>query len=447
MNGFTQTQALDEIRELCQSYGKFVQLIRPAGKTFIFLIYETDSQAAEAKTKFETAGVQCNYGHLRENGRTPTSAPDQSNQQKQIMPTKANDAVKVALQAGENIIITHVTGYHVHAVQAKKHAEYIGFMKMMATIGKEADNLKLPIERHSWALALHQGQYTRVIVTSSVRATDAFAPVYFVDIGVDKDVAIEQLKLLDTSYSERRWLHRLRLNDVSERETITDAAARYLDSFIGKEIQLRSVHNGGSCALKVELYDPFSSFHINKIFNWLNCEFKVNHLTLKLPILGQARLLCMVDDSLLKNGNNMVAFIEDTDRSAFQMQISHIQEHGKSVVLFSEYAAKADDLCIARINEKWFRCVFIETAAGKAKVYLVDYCRTEYVHPQNIRKISQKSAEMPILTFAGQFHGYDEAVVPPKIFDLMDFVKNSPKILTKAIYKMDKSDFIYTVHV
>lgn len=443
VNGFTKTQTLDEVRSLCQSYGTFFKLIRPEGKTFVFLMYETAEQAAEAKAKFDTAGVKCGYKHHRENGHTPSPDSPQV-----IQRSKQLEASHAALKEGESLLITHVHDYHVYAVQAKKRKEHAVFMNFMSQCGMDADDLAFPAERHTWALALHQSKYTRAILLAPVRGTEDYVPIYLLDIGAHKDVTPEQLKVLHSPFNETRWVHRLRLHNVARRETTTGDAVKYLESLVGKEVELKSIHRCAQSVAQVELFDPATLRRINKTFNWLNCEFKVSsHLTIKLPILGQSRLLHIVDDSLLKKRENLLTFIDDKDMADFQAQRMQIQNHGKSAIFVAAYAAAKDDLCVVKINAEWLRCAFIATVADKAKVYLIDYFRTEYVNAQSIQKIDRKSAELPILTFAGQFHGYDQVVGEPQIFQLLEIVEQSRQIAANTICKLNTSDCVYTVQV
>lgn len=462
--GFKSDQSYSEIFEICQSYGKFSHLIRPRGKTFIFLEYETEKQAAEAKSKFDRSSVRCEYSHAANYNRSPTSSlrshrrrgnypalqrADQDNASKDhesFAGRRGGTALDDLFKAGENIFIKSVDGLIMYALPADPMfaEQYAFFMKMIAKYGQTADGIACPIKKHTWALALHKGRYTRVIVTNFAIAGDEYVPVYYYDIGLHKDVAIEQLRVLDTSYKEKCWVRRFQLDGIRLNRT-QQAASTFLETFVDRKVQIASIRRNGQYSHDIEVIDPGTGQNINQIVNHLNFKFKVDQLGLKQPTLGLYRSLYIVDCSLLKQGDNLMAIIDNSDCSAFESQQEQIQAFGNTVEALPEYYAEVDDVAIVRIDKRWYRLVLTDYVQQKALVHLIDCCRSEYVDRKDIRNIDANIGNLPILVFAAQFDGYSANVNAPEVFDLISFVEKS-KALT--VHRLSSNcESIYSIKV
>lgn len=467
VDGFKPDQPYSRIFELCESYGKFSQMIRPRGRSFVFLHYETEEEAAEAKLKFERRQVKCDYCYAFNCTSSASSRQNDQHRLREIGPavrqsgqenasnvrglsannTHGGGAILDSLfKVGENAIITSVDGLNVYALPADPMfaEQYDFFMKMVAKYGQTADQMACPIKNQTWALALHKGQYTRVIVTKSALAADEYVSVYYYDIGLHKDVAIEQLRVLQASYNEKCWLRRFHLDGIRN-TTALHAATAFLETFVNRNVQIASIRRNLQYSHFIELIDPVTGKSINQVVNQLNFKFKAAQLSSKEPTLGLYRSLYIVDCSLLKQGDNLIAIIDNIDCSAFESQQEQIQEFGNMVDALPEYTAEVDDVAMVRIDARWYRFVLTGYVQQKVLVYLIDYCRSEYVDRRDIRNINEKIAKLPILVFAAQFDGYNENVSPPELNGLIDFVEKTKAFTALALSSIGEP--IYRIKV
>lgn len=453
IDGFNERQSFEEIFDICITYGKFARLIRPDRKPYVFLIYETVEEAAAAKQKFNNSMVQCDYARANGN-RVSSPDTDNSNSSKNTKSMSngsdhSGDAYS-SFNVGEHIFITHIDGAHVYAIPAKKRNEYACFMGLVAEIGHKANGLKYPIQQHSWALAIHDGYYARVVVTDMVKMSDEFARVYCCDVGEHKEVAVEQLKELDKSYFHiKRWAQRFQLKNVAGDDRIELDAAKYLASYIGTEVRVAALYNNGRSTWQIEVIDPVTSHSINDIANLLNANLTVDSLILQLPTLGCDRQLYVVDMTLLKNGDNLITFVQRKDKLTFESQQIQIDEWGNEADPFPRYAGEVDKLGVVKIADKWYRCMFLSSVRveNKTLVYLIDYCRSEWVNSSDIRNIARNIAFLPIVSFAGQIVGYADEVSPLEVTEIDNSVKQSELITVKDLQAPANDDVIYNVTI
>lgn len=456
VEGFQSTQSYTEISNICKTYGRFFRMDRPSGKTYVFLEYETKAGADQAKAKFEKAKVNCQFADAQnsQRGRPLVFQSDSSNA---VRNSKAfvneNEKTNIQLdnmfQADSNIIIKCIDGTNVYALPAEPafSTRYAVFMNILSIRGEDADSLVRPIKQGTWASASYKGRYSRVIITSHVKEADEYAPVYFVDIGLHTSIAIEQLKILQRPYKDKSFVQKFQLRGVGGEKALLQDAADYLESFVDKTVHILTIERNGQPAHSIEITDLQTTQNINQIANHLNVKFKADRLAVKPPSLGYDKPLYIVDGTLLKNGDNLLALIDKKDRLTWEAHEHQIQASGKSVDAYPKCHAEPDELGIVKIDQHWYRFVLNEYIQGKANVYLVDRCRSEYVDPNNIRNIAKHIVDLPILVFAAQFGGYNAIIEGPEAFELIDFIAQSKEIVATSLSLQSDSTCIHTIQV
>lgn len=441
IEGFEENQTFSEVSSLCITYGHFTRIIRPVGKRYAFLFYETEKHAAEAKARFEECNVQCSYAR-HTNHRE--SSPDIDNKSNGKSTANGTEQISITPQVGEHILITHVDGIYLYGISAKQRKEYEAFMRTMADNGKQADPLLLPIKRHASALAMHNGTYARVIVTKAVDKADEYVPVYFCDIGINKEVSIEQLKVHYEWVNGRRWALRFQLRNAGHQDRAVPSVSKYLETFIGQEVQVASIYGNANSTTQIELIDPQSSGNINEIVNLLNNDLKIENLVSQYPVLGYDKFLYVIDATLMKDGDNLITFLQSKDKADFQTQQTQIDEFGQKVESFPSFDAQQDDLAIVKIDGKWYRCVLLEQVGDKAMVFLIDYYRSYFVDSCAIRKIARNIAFLPILTFPGKINGY-AGDVSSLFAQFNNLVEQSEMIIVNVLDPPTENGCIYIV--
>lgn len=86
---------------------------------------------------------------------------------------------------------------------------------------------------------------------------------------------------------------------------------------------------------------------------------------------------------------NVIAVIGESDYSNFLSNDMKVQHHGKSLENGPPYQALKNELFLAKVDEKWFRCSYYEEVIYQrqtfARVYAIDYGFSQIVRMADIR--------------------------------------------------------------
>lgn len=478
VNGFTSEQTDDEIKEIGMAFGHFNKMRRPERKTFAFFTYKTELEAAKAKHLFEKSQIKCGYAILRNddprrrsnknnpktsvgvnlNGNDQSSDSKSSdnqngniNEQSNGIKSNNNDNGNQKLfKNGQKIVITHVVNqfcfYAVSAEPIEHYKEYCEFMKMISSLGEHTAKFDSLPRKQSFALVPFKGKYYRALITENAKPQDEYVPVFFCDIGWKTDIAIEQLNRISSIYNGVRWVFQFFLKNVN-RGAYNPGAINHLESFINKEVEIQNVGRNGN-EIQVELIDPKSKNSINVAMKQFCTKFSVDDLKMREVDVGCNKDVLVVDNSLLKQGDNLIAFVDGKHSLEFKMQRELIQAYGKEIDEEQKFAPESDDLCLVKIMGFWYRAAFIEYVRSKAKVYLIDHFRAEYVNVEDIRNISKEYVEMPIISFAASIKDYKPKIRRGvDIITLIDKIKESNAVRVKSIDRSSTEKPIYIVEL
>lgn len=480
VNGFTSEQTDDEIKEFGMTFGRFNIMRRPEKKRYAFFTYKTESEAAKAKDLFEKNNFRCGYGNIRNNdskrrpnnNNSKTSVGVNLNGNDQSSDSKSSDnrngnineqsngiqsnnmdngnRNQKLFKDGQKIIITHVVNqycfYAVSAEPIEDYHEYCEFMKMISSLGERTMKFDRVPKKHSFALVPLKGKYYRALITENAKPQDEYVPVFFCDIGWKTDIAIEQLNRISDIYNGVRWVFQFFLKDVNRGAHNPDAI-NHLETFINKEVEIQNVGKNGN-ETQVELIDPKSNNSINVAMKQFCTKFSVDDLKMREVDVGCNKDILVVDNTLLKQGDNLIAFVDGKHSLEFKKQRELIQAYGKEIDEDQKFAPESDDLCLVKIVGFWYRAAFIEYVRNKAKVYLIDHFRAEYVDVEDIRNISKEYVEMPIISFVASVKDYKPKIRRGvDIITLIDKIKESNAVRVKSIDRSSTEKPIYTVEL
>lgn len=496
-----------DIRRFCDQFGKTIHMTRPKNRDYVFLTYCTEEEALEAQAKFIRNRYHCNFATIpntsyETNSSLPHSLPSDSepstssqttspnkDQRRvhfssdvvamqrapppQIPPPPSSDRKsnqvtngaansndvsntpppKTVFRNGEKIIITYVqsaSSFYAHSVS--NHNERHELLRKVSRLAKGIDCVKvLP---KFMALAPHKNGYYRAIIKGEPNSSD-FVLVTLVDVGISLDVPFDKLKPIPNEYTMVKYTNRFILDDV-DNDSNQSYGAKYLESFIGKEVTMECDGVFAQRLTRVRLINPDTKQNINELIKQMQRSFNEDDL-IRIPApLGKNQRLITVDGSKLASGFNLITLVDAKDLPEFLKQTERIQAVGNELKIFPSYMPKEGELCLVIHSGQWHRAVFIEQQSrssddggdddGDVCVMLIDLCKGVLINSKSIRKISIELVHMPILPFLADIKGFDETIDKVKIADFSR--KFKPMNMTSVKSVCESSDTaIYTIEI
>lgn len=490
MKGFAKNLSDDEIYEYCEriSKMKILHMSRPPTQTYVFLTYRSDEDARQALLNIRAERLQVNYARKKKTTSGTSSTVESSSQQNSSsnsnvqlsssgstannrrvhfsnqaanpsssqpanndtgVMTNGNTAVpeKSIYQNGEEVIITHVINASLfYARPVSQNQRYKELLKTISQIGKTAESLQ-DIPDKCMVLAPYKNQFYRGLTSNqSVEPDTNLVVVRLVDIGLTIKVPSCQLKSTPIQFTTVRITYPFQLDGVED-DGENSYAANCLKSYTEKTLKME-FDGQVQPRSKVRLIDPSTKLSINEIIKDLKLSFNANKLIRNPAPISSNELLVIIDESKLRDGFNLLTFVDMKNSKQMNQQRERIQTFGKLVEHYPPHTPNLDELCITKFNGLWYRGIFVKwnVVQKKALILLIDIATAVEIDSKDVRRIATGLAEMPVVSFIAAIAGFGQKIDKSKVDEIIHKFKTNNKICVKSIRESgDKG--IYTVEV
>lgn len=473
ISGFLKDSSADEIIEKCSKIGrvKIVHFDRPKDQCYIFLTYRSDEDAKIALSNFRAKGInganyvrkksssQRNSSNLQSSSSGSTANGERvhfSNHAANISSnqllnndtgvlTKNNISVKNDSGNGREVIITHViNASQFYARPVSQDQKYKDLLKTVSQIGKTAET---PKDLPRMVIAPYKDQFYRALTSdkSVIPGTDLVV-VRLVDIGLNIEVPTRELKSIPKELTTVRIVLPFQLDGVED-DKDNPYAANCLRSYTEKTLKME-FDGKVQPRLKVRLIDPSTKLSINEIIKDMKLSFNVNKLIRNPAPIGTDKMLVNIDESKLRDGFNLLTFVDKKDLKEVNQQRDRIQTFGQVVEHYPPYAPHEDELCITKFNGLWYRGIFVKwNLVGKlALILLIDIAKAVEIDSKFVRHITTDLAEMHVFSFIAAIHGFGQKIEKTKVDEIIHKFKANNMICVKSIRESGDNG-IYAVEV
>lgn len=496
VTGFVRSIADEELEKFCNKYGNAIYMYRPINKESVFLTYRNEEDAAKALDNFRRNRVHSNYAHKivaskkmgsrfnspnkiskngaagstnseslnsstvesRENNRRVLHFSDeqpsnqhasnhQSNrtlgnkikQDENSQPSNSNSVTfapfNVVFRNGDDVIITHVKNAStVYLRPVSRDREYVELVKTISKLAKSSKPLS-EIPQRVMVLAPYKGNYYRALINDTRKIPHGSdLEVLLVDIGITTNVAVHLLRTIPEEYTKIKITYSFIMRGLEEHDNnshVTDC----LMSYVGAKLQLECDGSAAQPRSHVKLIDPRTMQNINEFIKQATLTFNINDLTRQSASIGRNQALMVVDESKLKNGWNLLTFIDKKDSSEFYKQRNRIQTVGNNLQQFPPYLPMVEQLCLVNFEKYWSRGIFVKNHDDgcKAEVLLIDIGKSVEIEKINIRNITKELAQMPIISFIGTLKSFNKTIPDAKLDAIIEKFKMNEVICVKSI--------------
>lgn len=489
VTGFARNISDAELESFCNKYGSAIHMHRPMDKSTVFLTYLNEEVAAKALENFRSHRIHSNYARKigahrnTSNNNSENGAAGSSNSQsshvsaekrsdngsrrvlqlvdeqlsnqhtsnRQSNSTSENEVQKndnnsisarvgpfnANFRNGDEVIITHVkTASMVYVRPVSRDHEFLELVKTVSKLAKTSKPLAQLPHRGMLVLAPYKGIYYRGLITNDTsKITDrSEVMVLLVDSGRTTNVSVSLLRTIPEEYTKIAITRSFQLRGLEGHEN-NSYVMDCLMSYVGTILQLGCDEITNSPRTKVSLFDPRTKQSINELIRQAGLTFSVNKLTRKSAPIGRKQTLMVVDESKLRNGWNLLTFIDEKDSYQFNKQRHRIQAIGNELEKFPPYLPNKEELCLVKFDEFWCRGIFVEKELemGDAIVLLIDIGKSIEIEEKCLRNITEELVRMPVMSFIGTLKGFNKTIPDAKVNAIIHKFKRNEAICVRSI--------------
>lgn len=458
VTGFGPKQSSKEIREYCEESGKepIIYMSRLNDQS-VFLTYINDEMAARARTNLKLNFVKCDYARIRKNSaaamirsglRPPSAASSAVPSSMDLGPR--TEPLDIKFRNGDSIRIIAVDNlFKFHAIPSRNYNAYKKHLKTISEYAAEMETLDgKPLKKGNMVAAPYNKEYYRALIMEDVCESDQFAKIFFVDIAKKAQIPPPKLKKVPNAFKATKLISLFYLKGIDKTEKC-EYALRCFQTFVDTEWTMES--DGES---DIEPRSDVMLSNSKQIVATLNVFIQKlmqysyeESLTIKPPPTGPNRTIQAIDTSNLEFNENFISFIDTENLNEFNEIRDVIHRLGKRIEQFPAYSPRPNEICIVRIDSLWHRAVPMDDDSknDKALVRLIDYWKIVHVDPQDIRKINERGAKLPIITYTGAIEGYGETIDSPEVDKIRNKFKEDADVQVTEVECTD--DVFYLIKI
>lgn len=470
IDGFCRTQPDDNIQKFCEKFGTFIHMYRPRNGNYVFLTYESAEEATVAMKKFKSERFTCRYATkkpaLSETSSTlePTGQLDSSNaSSSQVSPRRVHFSGDSASRSsnsapapggtvyrnGDKIIITHVRDEHLfYARPVSRDQEYEEMLKTISQLAKKMGPFRGVPNQKMVLMTPFKNDYYRGLVLDEAKSADESVTVRLVDIGLTIEIPIRELKPMPREYIHVRITYPFQLEGVED-ASIDSYAAKCLQSYTGKRLLLDFDGEIAEPRSQVRLIDPLTKRNINELIKGMNRSFVAEEMIRNPAPIGNNRKLITVDESKLRDGFNIITFIDSKDSSDFKKQNDQIQAVGHELEDYPPFKPKKEaDLCLVKYQGLWHRGIFVDRNENTRLivVLLIDIGKAVEVDSKDIRNIIEELVRVPVFSFIAAINSYPKEISNAKVGNIIHKFKANDLICIESICEgFDKGIYLIDI--
>lgn len=470
VGGFTKDLSNDDLENYLKKFGEYVHTYRTKSRTDVFVTYMSPEHAAVAKEKFQRSLIRVGYAYDKSGDQTehsnstndPSNSPSRQvhftngNSVQQNGPEQQSNGFKKSatnqhetqtqlkkaeFRNDDDIIIIHVRRDFLFYARPKSwDAEYHQLIENVTKLGNTSEPMNQLPRKADLALVAHNGGFARALIHNDVKSKHDEVIVLLVDYGVTAEVPFNALKMCPKNLSTIRFATGFYLEGS---ENIDNPyAISCFTSFIGSTLKLKCDELYARPRTAVQLVHPIANLNINELIKCMVHRFSFEKMTRKPAPIGENKELTVIDNSQL--ADNRITFVSEKDKLTFNKQHNQTQPIGMLLEKFPPYLPNDDELCLVKFEDIWYRGSFDkdQSNTSNAVFFLVDFQKGAPVELQNIRKLPEFLAILPILSFCAKPDGNYS-----KTAESLQHTFEVNKIICAKSVSGSTSDSILQIHI
>lgn len=359
VRGFGADQEFQEIRDFCLEYGKeHILYMKRCKQWAVFVTYKNDETAEKAMHNFKLNHVAVNYARwnpihlarMHSNGIKVNAMPETKPEKKDHARFKAGCLIRIIKTTDSDKIFVLMKNDSEH------HKQFMDDVNEMASEMKPLNGMP---KEEEVVVTSYKGKFFRAMVLAEVPDKPEIVEIHMPDIAKKIRTHYTELKNMPQSFKSTQgfgpkvqFVHTFHLAHVAALEK-NSYATKILQFFVDTEWNMSSA--AGSY---LKPYAEIVLTNPNNIVKNLNTFIKMlSGDTLAMDSLvkkentwvGPNKTLVVIDDSNLKDNDNLITFVERNSLELFVRNQDLVQRFGHVVDAMPAYSPKPDEVCIGKV--------------------------------------------------------------------------------------------------